>query len=361
MLGTATVMGSVFLAGAQAPEAFAQNSNPLAQALNPAGPNNTGPQTNNALPQPDAAQQGAQATAPDNRRNFGINNAQSQRQAQLEAEKRAEQARKEREEKIRKQAFDAALNGLMPLKPDEIREVLRQYDKTREAIETPFYPHPKPQVSVVPVSLDPGAEPPVLQLATGYVTTVSILDSTGEPWPIEDISWAGDFQFTQTESGGHILRITPLSEFAFGNLSMRLIGLKTPVTITMKTQKEVAQYRVDVRVPLTGPNARPAIIDGPGLQAGSAVMTAILDGTPPPSVEKLKVTGVDGRTTAYRLNGMVYLRTPLTLLSPGWASSARSGDGTSVFVMNDTPVVLLSDQGQMKRAHLKVDKDEELL
>lgn len=273
-----------------------------------------------------------------------------------------EKAKEVRQKEIREKAFDAALNGLIPLRPDEIRKVRRKFDETREAIETPYYPYPKPTVSVLPVSLDPGVLPPELQLATGHVTTVSILDTTGEPWPIEDISWAGDFQFTEASSGGHILRITPLAEYAHGNLSMRLIGLTTPITITLKTQREVVQYRVDVKVPGNGPNAQiPLIEGGTGLQAGNQLVSDILDGAVPLDVEKLRVSGVDGRTSAYRANGLVYLRTPLTLLSPGWISSARSGDGTSVYVLNDTPLVLLSDQGKMQRVRLEKDTSRELL
>lgn len=353
--------------GALYPSYTSAQSNPLERALNPNQPQNIqstsqGNQNGSALPteSSDARPSSRKSEAPAIRnlnQPSGPSEEELEKQA-LERKKKAEKRKKE----IREQAFEAALNGLVPLEPDEIREVLKKYDKTREAIETPYYPYPKPTVSVLPVSLDPGAPLPELKLATGHVSTVSILDATGEPWPIEDISWAGDFQFAEAQAGGHIFRITPLSEFAHGNLSMRLVGLKTPITVTLKTQREVVQYRVDIRMPRPGPNAQTPLIDrNQGLQAGDTLITTILDGTAPSQVEKLKVSGVDGRTTAYRSNGMVYLRTPLTLLSPGWISSARSGDGTSVFVLNDTPLVLLSDEGKMQRARLKEDKDDELL
>lgn len=330
-------------------------SNPLAQALNPSSAENE-----TALPQGEPA--------PNRAPGMAINNGNANNQtAELTAEEKLqmiedEEARREkRRREIRESAFDAALNGLLPLEPDEIKEVLKKYDRTREAIETPYYPRPTPKISVLPISLDPGISPPNLKLAVGHVTTLSILDATGEPWPVQDLSWAGDFQLSQVENG-HILRITPLAEFAHGNLSMRLIGLKTPIIITLETQREVVQYRVDVRMQQDGPNAKtPLIQPGPGLQAGDGLLTAILAGAPPSDIEKLKVEGVDGRTTAYRANGMIYLRTPLTLLSPGWVGSARSGDGTNVYVMNDTPIVLMSDKGKMQRAQLKEDRDEGLL
>ena len=48
--------------------------------------------------------------------------------------------------------------------------------------------------------------------------------------------------------------------------------------------------------------------------------------------------------------------TPLTLLSPSWDSSVTSADGMNVYTLNDTPVVLLSDEGRMVRAHITADE-----
>jgi intracellular multiplication protein IcmK len=67
----------------------------------------------------------------------------------------------------------------------------------------------------------------------------------------------------------------------------------------------------------------------------------------------MTVDGVDGRTSAYNLAGRLYLRTPLTLLSPTWQSSAQSADGMKVYVLDNAPVLLLSDQGTMVRAMIK--------
>ena len=69
-----------------------------------------------------------------------------------------------------------------------------------------------------------------------------------------------------------------------------------------------------------------------------------------------KVEGVDGRTSAYLMSGRVYLRTPLTLLSPGWDSSVSSADGVNVYAFNNAPVVLLSDEGRMVKAHIQSDE-----
>lgn len=266
----------------------------------------------------------------------------------------------ETQEKLRKEAFDAAVTGLMPMQPPEIRRVLEVYDETQQAVETPVYPYPKPEMSFTTISLDPGKPPVTIRTAVGHVTTLNIVDASGQPWPIQDISWAGNFEVLQPESGSHILRITPMAEFAFGNVSMRLLDLNTPVILSMKTVRDAVQVRVDLQIPELGPKGVAQIIEQPILTtAGSGALSSILEGVMPPDAQKLQVSGVDGRTSAYTYNGQTYVRTPYTLLSPAWSSSVKSADGTNVYALNFAPVLLLSDKGQMVRAHLKQEvKDQ---
>lgn len=254
---------------------------------------------------------------------------------------------------IHDRAFDAAITGLLPLNPNDVRTLLNQYDKVQHAVEVPVYPYPKPEVALETVSLDPGAQPPEIKVAAGHVTTLSLLDATGKPWPIQDISWAGNFEMVQPEEGGHVIRITPMSDFAYGNISIRLLKLTTPITFVLRAHRDVVQYRYDARIPDFGPYASAPLIEGGlTLVAGDSVLQNILDGVVPDGAEKMDVAGADSRTTAYRMNQQVYVRTPLTLLSPGWAKSVSSADGMKVYMVSDAPVLLLSDQGQMVRARL---------
>ncbi len=264
------------------------------------------------------------------------------------------------ESEIRNRSYTAALTGLMPLKPDEIRTLLETYDKTQQSVEVPIYPYPDPQVVVQTVSLDPGVKPPEIKVATGHVSTVSILDLTGAPWPIQDISWAGNFEIVQPEAGGSVMRITPMSEFAYGNMSVRLVGLTTPVTFMIKTHRDVVQYRFDAKIAMQGPGAKPPVIEGATAQmaaAGNSTLSSILDGVPPDGARRLEVDGTDGRTTAFRMEKNIYVRTPLTLLSPAWSGSVSSGDGMNVYQLGNAPVLLLSDNGQILKARLS-EKDQ---
>ncbi len=267
----------------------------------------------------------------------------------VEVEKTEEQKAAE----LRKEAFDAASQGLMPMKQQEIRKLLEMYDETQQAVQAPIYPNPKPESTFQTISLDPGTPPVELKTAVGHVTTLSIVDATGQPWPIQDISWAGNFEVLQPEPSSNMLRITPMADFAFGNVSMRLIGLNPPVILTLRTERKSVQVRADVQIPEIGPNGvTPPIQRQITTTAGDNKLATILEGVPPSSANKLRIDGIDGRTTAYDIGGTTYVRTPYTLLSPAWDASVRSADGTNVYAMKFTPVLLLSDKGKMVRAQL---------
>lgn len=271
-----------------------------------------------------------------------------------------ERSKQELQEQARQQAFEAALQSLLPLRPEEIRTLLEKFDRTQESVELPVYPAPKPQMVVENISLDPGSQPAVIKLAFGHVTTLSILDMTGARWPIDDISWAGDFEITETstEEGSHILRISPGGEYATGNMSMRLLGLKTPVILMMETNRDLVHYRFDAIIPESGPFASaPLIQSNLTIQAGNRTLSSVLQGLPPEGSQRLSVTGTDGRTSAYLLGQTTYVRTPHTLLSPSWTSSVRSADGMSVYAVQNAPVLLLSDKGKMVRARLSDRED----
>ncbi|MBL4588675.1 MAG: type IV secretion protein DotH [Alphaproteobacteria bacterium] len=255
---------------------------------------------------------------------------------------------------LSEEAFDAALTGSMPLSTDQIREFLRKYDDTQNAIQTPIYTAPEPKIIIETVSLDPGVKPIEIKTAVGFVTTLNFIDVTGERWPVQDIGWAGEYEILQPEDSSNVIRVTPLSDFGGGNISVRLVDLKTPVILTFKTDREEVHYRADLRIPDLGPEALPPLVATPiSTVAGSKDMTAILTGVIPQAAERLVVSGVDSRTSAYALDGSTYVRTPHALLSPGWSASVKSSDGTTVYQTGEAPVLLLSENGRIIRAYLK--------
>ena len=60
--------------------------------------------------------------------------------APAEVEESPEAVRSREEAEFRKEAFNASVNSMMPLKPSEIRRMLELYDETKQAGATPVYP-----------------------------------------------------------------------------------------------------------------------------------------------------------------------------------------------------------------------------
>ena len=332
----------------------------------------TTPMTDKVPSLSDALGQGATAGANDSRKGDDSqvsDGEDSDKMPGMDLPVKEAETPEQAEAAMRGEAFENMMNGVLPMNPDELREAFGRMDVNQKAIEEPLK-FPRPEVSFTTISLDPASVPLTFKLATGHVTTVSFLDITGQPWPIKDVTWAGNFEVkSSTQSVDekfpmypNLMRIIPLSEYAYGNMSIRLLGLSTPLTFTLRTNKDEVQYRLDLRVPAQGPFALPSIINEGGknnLKAGNATLTRVMEGVPPKGAQRLKLSGVDSQTSAYVINGTLYLRTPLTLLSPAWTESVRSADGMNVYALSTAPVLLLSDQGQMVRALIEMTQGKD--
>lgn len=286
---------------------------------------------------------------------FSVNASQLNAKAADAAAQQQEIDRVKREQDHIKKSYDRAADGLMPLSPDQIQDYMRRVEDTYEASRLPSTGTPKGQVRIVNLSLEPGAQPPQVSLATGYVTTINLMDASGEPWPILDVGVGGSFEISPTAAGAHVVRVMPLAPKALGNLSILLKDLPTPVIFKLDATGTVVDMRFDARVPKYGPGAKPAIINRPKLQAGDETMMLFLQNMPPEGAKRVKLGGGDARTLAWTVGDKVYVRTPLTLLSPAWNSSVSSNDGLTVYEVGDVPVLLMSDNGALVRAKLLRD------
>lgn len=350
---------SVFAPGTARAQDQGQGFDPLAEFRRNAGSaqqqQQQQPRQRSAPNQRSSQQQQAPLPTPGGFQQPGGQQGLSLEELDLEARMALEEAQAELERETRELAFDGAIRQLMPMTPEEIARLLEEFRISREAAEQRVGGTPKPEITVETVSLDPGTMPPTINVSPGYVTSVNMMDVTGKPWPVESISWGGDFEIITPGEGGHVIRISPMQAHALGNLSVQLVNLDTPVTFAISSQLERVQYRFDARIPEYGPLADMPIIDvGLSFKAGAnPEMSTVLQGIMPAGAQRMEVEGVDGRTSVFRKNGQTFVRTPLTLLSPGWSESAKSADGMTVYVIHNSPVLLLSEKGKMVRAMIK--------
>jgi intracellular multiplication protein IcmK len=243
------------------------------------------------------------------------------------------------------EAFADTVRNMMPLSPEQIKTLRELFDQSQRAAATAPGVPPKPTSTSIIVNLSPGATPPIIRLSAGFITSLVFVDSTGAPWPIKAFDLGDPQSFNvQWDQKGNTLLVQALRHYNSGNLAVMLKGLDTPVMLTLMPGQNAVDYRVDLRVPGLGPNADPMLDGLPPTESPN--LLDVLNGVPPAGSRTLQIDGGDcqGWLTG---DGHIYLRTALTVLSPGWISTMSSADGTHAYELQNTPVVLASQRGKL--------------
>ena len=259
---------------------------------------------------------------------------------------------------------EAARQGraVLPFTPEQIEALGRILRETQEATIRGAGAAPKGRVRRI--RLD-DSEIPMIALRRGYVTAVSFVDSTGAPWPIEEAlldrrflppgaeSGAGDEGSQSSPMASHLLYLAPQAAYLRGNAVVKLRGLAEPVVAGLRGTGADADFRVEIRLGVPGPNADPGALAQPAaFHAGDAVLLGLLGGAVPPDAERLAVEGGASGDRAWRRGGEVLLLTRAHLLSPGPLAAERGPGGRWAYRLADTPLVLVSAGGREKRIAL---------
>jgi intracellular multiplication protein IcmK len=229
------------------------------------------------------------------------------------------------------EVFNQSLQGALPLTPKEITALRKRFNDTQAAIESSPDTPPEPVHVHHALDLSTCSTPMVIRLAQGYVTSVVFSDATNQPWPIESYTLGDPQAFSvHWDKKGHVMIIQANTLYGKGNISLMLKGLDVPVMFTLLSGQHKVDYRLIMRVPKEGPNAKQLVGRSLPEQVSTELMN-ILDGVPPQDSKSLRVIGGDGQTQAWVSGKRFYLRTPLTVLSPAWLSMVSSPDGTHVY------------------------------
>lgn len=245
---------------------------------------------------------------------------------------------------LNKAAFGTMAQTMLPMSPEQIKRLRELFNQTQAAAATTPGTPPRPTISSQYVRLEPGATPTVIRLAEGYVTTLAFLDSTGQPWPVDNYDIGNPQAFNiQWDKKSNLLMIQATSLYNVGNLAVQLRGLETPVMVTLISGQKAVDYRVDLRIPGNGPNAK-ALLGRNLPQSADPALLNILEGVPPTGNTVLKISG--GLAQAWLVGDHLYLRTRLTLISPAWIATMSSPDGMKAYEMPKTPLILGFEDGQ---------------
>lgn len=244
---------------------------------------------------------------------------------------------------IQDQIFARVANQVMPMSPEQIIVLRELYNRNKQASQQAALIPPRPTASSKAVDLSPGATPPIIRMASGFITSLVFVDGTGQPWPVRAYDIGDSSSYTVMWDKGSTLMVQAVTEYKSGNLAVLLEGLATPIMVTLLPGQKAVDYRVDLQVPMMGPHAKitPSSVN----TSDNPTLISILDGVTPPGTSQAMLSRTDAQLWISK-NKKMYLRTRMTLLSPGWTASMTSADGTHAYEMPISPVILASNNGQ---------------
>lgn len=244
-------------------------------------------------------------------------------------------------------AFKNIQDRMMPLTPDEIRQLHRKIDAADRAAAAPPRFVPLPVSSSMVAVLSPGATPPVVRLFPNYVTNILFIDEAGHPLDIKKVDIPNKSAFTVTFGDGknqpsNDITVSPRRMYATGNIAVHLVGVQVPVAVMLVSGQREVDTRAGIRV--AGIGVQPS--DQLPAQA-DARLQAFLDGVPPKDAKALTSSTPSVQVWTYDGDFVVRMGASQILMSPAYLQRKSSPDGTTVYVIPPvSPFMTLSDGGQ---------------
>lgn len=254
---------------------------------------------------------------------------------------------------------DAALREKIhrhfPLTPGDIRLMKKAVEETQKAVHGPV---PEGRAVSVRVSLDPGAVFPEIHLVPGIATTITVVDATGAPWPIEDLIVGNEKSFpVRRLSTPNGVVIEPKNNVGWTSLSLILAGRGTPAVLKLVDSDRLSDTRVTARIEGRGPNAVAPLFREPKPVVTSRIL-AYLDGIPPAQARSLIVRGTKDME-AWREGTRLFVRTHLDVLAPAWLETVSGPNGMKLYVFPPVSVITAAgEDGEMLTVELGEGDDD---
>ncbi|MBQ69587.1 hypothetical protein CL689_05970 [Candidatus Saccharibacteria bacterium] len=246
--------------------------------------------------------------------------------------------------------FAAATEAMVPLTQEQVRMIKRTYQQNRKSMAQPFHGEmPAPVTSQVVLDLSPKAPPPIVRVIPGNGSTVSFRDISGAAWPILAFqSFNGrDFVVDQPIKGSNMISISALNNYAVGNVSVVLQNYSSPVILSMmSTAAKEMDSKVDIQVPLLGPNASKSGI--PTMKPSDSDLLQVLYGVLPEGAKQLDVSGAQAKAWK-TIQGDILVTGALQMVSPRPIQRESTGDGYYAYRMSMRSVYLVTQNGTERK------------
>lgn len=248
-----------------------------------------------------------------------------------------------------KEAVRETIHKNFPLTPGDIDLIKRTLSETQKAIHGP---PPVGRAISVSVSLDPGARFPEIHLVPGIATTITVVDATGSPWPLDDVIVGNQKGFPVKKlSTSNGVVVEPRNNVGWTSLSLVLRGRGTPAVLKLVDSDHVSDTRVTARIEARGPNAYTPVFQEPK-PVVSARILAFLDGIPPPEARPMHVVGTKDME-AWRFGSRLFVRTHMDVLAPAWTETVSGPNGMKLYVFPPIPVITAAgEDGEMVTVEL---------
>ena len=251
-------------------------------------------------------------------------------------------------EQRKEESFNATLDQEIPMTPDQIRRLRTFLDEQQRAkSELPYTP-PKAESRTVVIRGEPGETPAVIRLSRNFVTTMVFSDATGAPWPVKSFGTGNDNMINAVapdpDNAPNVITVSTSSSYVFGNMQVILAGRTTPVMLTVTSDQKAVDYVANMKVQARGPNAAAPVMSSENYSMQiNPKMTSVLDGVMPSAATQMKSS--DPRLEVWKMDNQYYVRTKMTMYSPGWSNHISSPDGMHAYEILPTPVVVAADNG----------------
>lgn len=231
----------------------------------------------------------------------------------------------------------------LQMTPEQIRQVKTLLLDQQRASSTPYPVVAEPVTRSINVTMTPGIAPPVLRLSSGMLSTIVFTDAAGNPWDIKSVA-LNRSQFSDgvnqsmtsnsdadNKSINNILTIEPLNPASYGNVSVTLENLATPVIFTLSAGQNQVDVRVDARIPSVNPASTTRSNSLPARITTDIDDTTLLfvDGTPP--VEAVPYVTSSKLIEAWKFGEDLIVRTDSKILFPAYSTAVTSTSGMSVY------------------------------
>lgn len=251
----------------------------------------------------------------------------------------------------------AVLDKVAPLTPKEIVNLRKQIDERKDAFTENITGRPpaRPTSTQTTIDLSPGGTPPMLRVSMRQGATIMFVDAAGRPWPVEAADNFNDAGYAVSQMAEHVFSVG-MKQPQIGNIAFKLKDIARPVTVTVMPAQDSTDYNLDLVVPKFVGGVPPTAMASaaPAPSHMSDELMAYLYRTPPREARRLTIggSGTDEIMAWQITPTSMAVRTSAQILSPAWMRRQGSSDGVFVYQLPITPVVVISQGGELRNVAL---------